>query len=92
MSRQATVQQTYVLSADVVAKVDEVAAKSKRSRNSMVEVLLEQALRERDRRIEKYREVEKKILAARSDEEADQYGEELVEAIFGPQERQRKRA
>jgi len=92
MSRQATVRQTYVLSADVVAKVDEVAAKSKRSRNSMVEVLLEQALRERDRRIEKYREVEKKILAARSDEEADQYGEELVEAIFGPQERQRKRA
>lgn len=92
MSRQATVRQTYVLSADVVAKVDEVAAKSKRSRNSMVEVLLEQALRERDRRIEKYREVEKKILGARSDEEADQYGEELVEAIFGPQERQRKRA
>ena len=92
MSRQATVRQTYVLSADVVAKVDEVAAKSKRSRNSMVEVLLEQALRERDRRIEKYREVKKKILAARSDEEADQYGEELVEAIFGPQERQRKRA
>ena len=92
MSRQATVRQTYVLSADVVAKVDEVAAKSKRSRNSMVEVLLEQALRERDRRIEKYREVEKKILAARSDEEADQYGEELVEAIFGPQKRQRKRA
>lgn len=92
MSRQATVRQTYVLSADVVAKVDEVAAKSKRSRNNMVEVLLEQALRERDRRIEKYREVEKKILAARSDEEADQYGEELVEAIFGPQERQRKRA
>ena len=92
MSRRATVRQTYVLSADVVAKVDEVAAKSKRSRNSMVEVLLEQALGERDRRIEKYREVEKKILAARSDEEADQYGEELVEAIFGPQERQRKRA
>lgn len=92
MKKPTTVRQTYVLSADVVHKVDKMAARSKRSRNNMVEVLLEQALRERERRMQKYREIEKKILAAPSDEEADQYGEELVEAIFGPQERKRQRA
>jgi metal-responsive CopG/Arc/MetJ family transcriptional regulator len=91
-NRQQSVRQTFVLPADLIGKVDEVAARSKRSRNSMVEVLLEQALRERDRRFQKYKEVQKKIMAAATDEEADQYGDELIEAIFGPQERKSKRA
>jgi metal-responsive CopG/Arc/MetJ family transcriptional regulator len=83
----ATVRQTFVLSADLVKKVDKIAAESKRSRNGMVEILLQQAIAEPDRRFQRFKEVKKKILAAPTDEAASQYDEELLEAIFGPQRR-----
>jgi metal-responsive CopG/Arc/MetJ family transcriptional regulator len=86
-----TVRQTFTLPADLIKKVDDAAAVSKRSRNGMVEVLLEQAIREREKRFQKYKEVQKKILAAGTDEEAAQYDEELLEAIFGPQKRSAKK-
>lgn len=78
-----TIRQTFVLPTDLMKKVDKIAAQSKRSRNGMVEILLKQALRSRDERFQKYLEVKDKILAAVTDEEADQYGGELIEAIFG---------
>lgn len=87
-----TTRQTFVLSSDLIAKVDKIAAASKRSRNGMVEILLEQAIRERERRFKRLREVTKKIHAAATDEEADQFTGELIEAIFGPQELKTKRA
>ncbi len=92
MTKQTTVRQTYVLPTALVEKVDEIAAQSKRSRNGMVEVLLEQALRERERRFTKLHSVLKKIDAAPTDEDAARYDEELTEAIFGRQERKSKRA
>jgi hypothetical protein len=92
MTKQTTVRQTYVLPTALVEKVDEIAAQSKRSRNGMVEVLLEQALRERERRFAKLHSVLKKIDAAPTDEDAARYDEELTEAIFGRQERKSKRA
>lgn len=87
-----TIRQTFVLPADLIKKVDKIAAQSKRSRNGMVEILLEQALRIRDERFQKYLKVQDKILAAATDEEADQYGGELIEAIFGIQKPKAKRA
>lgn len=88
----ATIRQTFVLPAALIEKVDKIAAQSKRSRNGTVEILLEQALRIRDERFQKYLKVKDKILAAATDEEADQYGGELIDAIFGTQKRKAKRA
>jgi metal-responsive CopG/Arc/MetJ family transcriptional regulator len=82
-----TVRQTFVLPADLVKKIDKAAAESKRSRKAMLEILLRQALSERERRFKRLHEVVVKIQAAPTDEAAAQYDEELLEALFGPQRR-----
>lgn len=91
-NRQATVRQTFVLPADLIKKVDKVAADSKRSRNATVEILLNQAVSERERRFKRIHDVIAKIDTAASEEDAARYDEELLEAIFGPQKQPRKRA
>jgi predicted transcriptional regulator len=86
------VRQTFTLSASLTDKVDKLAQKAKRSRNAMVEILLEQAIAGRERRFQKLHQVLKKIDAAATEEQAAQYDEELTEAIFGPQQRRKKSA
>ena len=91
-NRQETVRQTFVLPVDLIKKVDKVAADSKRSRNATVEILLNQAVAERERRFRRIHNVIAKIDAAATDDDAARYDEELLEAIFGPQKRSSKRA
>jgi hypothetical protein len=87
MPNQQPVRQTVTLPADLAKAIDKLAADSKRSRNSMIEMLLTQAIKERERRFKKLHVVAKKIEASATEAEAAQYDEELMEAIFGPQKR-----
>jgi hypothetical protein len=92
MKRDERLRQTFTLSASLSEKLDKLAAQAKRSRNAMVEILLEQAIGERERRFKKLHDVLRKIDSAATDRQAAQYDEELTEAIFGPQKRRKKTA
>lgn len=91
-NRQGSVRQTFVLPVDLIKKIDQVAADSKRSRNATVEILLNQAVAERERRFKRIHKVIAKIDDAATDEDAARYDEELLEAIFGPQKQASRRA
>ena len=82
---EALARYTVQVPENVVQTIDAYAARVHLSRNKAVAALIRLGIKTEEERLQRLRQLTAKIRNALTDQDAEQYDQELIELVFGPQ-------